>query len=158
MRTRPRTDVDPPRFLDQLPSAGEGISSRRTRGDKLFLFFSFLTVTPSPNSITLNPNRGGGKCPITRRKSSRSPVKAAAPAVTSNKTAAATAIVSDVTTRPRRGAGYDAINDVIIAFPSRAERGGGGILLRRQVLVLRAAVDETDRDRDADSGSQTGRD
>ena len=34
LRTRPRTDVDPPRI--ELPSAaGEGISSRRSRGDNL---------------------------------------------------------------------------------------------------------------------------
>ena len=33
LRTRPRTDVDPPRV--ELPSA-EGISSRRPRGDNLF--------------------------------------------------------------------------------------------------------------------------
>ena len=33
LQTRPRTDVDPPRFL---PSAG-GLSSRRPRGDTLFL-------------------------------------------------------------------------------------------------------------------------
>jgi len=33
LRTRPRTDVDPPRV--ELPSAG-GISSRRLRGDNLF--------------------------------------------------------------------------------------------------------------------------
>jgi len=39
LRTRPRTDVDPPRFLPptvELPSAwGGGISSRRPRGDNL---------------------------------------------------------------------------------------------------------------------------
>jgi len=34
LRTRPRTDVDPPRFLP--PSNCEGISSRRAPGDTLF--------------------------------------------------------------------------------------------------------------------------
>ena len=34
LRTRPRTDVDPPRV--ELPSAG-GISSRRPRGDNLLI-------------------------------------------------------------------------------------------------------------------------
>jgi len=54
MRTaaRPRTDVDPPRFLDRT-AIGGGISSRRPRGDTLigiapdlsivFLFISGIT-------------------------------------------------------------------------------------------------------------------
>jgi len=36
MRTRPRTDVDPPRFLDRTAIGGRGISSRRPRADTLF--------------------------------------------------------------------------------------------------------------------------
>jgi len=41
LRTRPRTDVDPPRV--ELPSAG-GISSRRPRGDNLFYCLFVLYV------------------------------------------------------------------------------------------------------------------
>jgi len=54
LRTRPRTDVDPPRFLDpwlatkryatvELPSAG-GISSRRPQGDNLLLLLMLLAL------------------------------------------------------------------------------------------------------------------
>jgi len=35
LRTRPRADVDPPRFLNRT-AIGGGISTRRPRGDTLF--------------------------------------------------------------------------------------------------------------------------
>lgn len=70
------------------------------------------------------------------RQTAHSPVEASV--VTSNM--AATAIASDVITL--RGVGYNAINDVVITFPSRAAPcSARGILLRRQVVVVRTAVD-----------------
>ena len=54
LRTRPRTDVDPPRV--ELPSAagGGGISSRRPRGDNLYNYKSdsvciHVSVSPFPS-------------------------------------------------------------------------------------------------------------
>ena len=43
LRTRPRTDVDPPRFLDRT-AIGGGISSRRRRGRYLVPPRTFLSV------------------------------------------------------------------------------------------------------------------
>jgi len=47
LRTRSRTDVDPPRFLDRTAIGGRGISSRRPRGD--IAKFHYTTPTaPDP--------------------------------------------------------------------------------------------------------------
>ena len=80
-------------------------------------------------SRTSNLDRGGLMVHNAGR-SADSPVKAA-PAAASNM--AATAIVSDVIAR--RGVGYDAINDVIITFPSRAAGGIPSRRRRRQVAA-----------------------
>ena len=50
LRTRPRTDVDPLRFLDRTVIGG-GISSRRPRGDTLFLSWSFWCLIASIFSL-----------------------------------------------------------------------------------------------------------
>jgi len=44
LRTRPRTDVDPPRFLDRT-GIGVGISSRHNRDDTFFLLLLLLLFT-----------------------------------------------------------------------------------------------------------------
>jgi len=62
LRTRPRTDVDPPRV--ELPSAGGGISSRRTPGgDNLFAcrFYGVYCVASQREQFTSATAIHGGE-------------------------------------------------------------------------------------------------
>jgi len=56
LRTRPRTDVDPPRV--ELPLV-EGISSRRPRGDKLLTFESRFVVWYLDSKVRVNASSVG---------------------------------------------------------------------------------------------------
>jgi len=72
LRTRPRTDADPPRV--ELQSAGGGVSSRRPRGDNLYILvfdqFLWLNWTSAP-TVTLS-SRVTYRSNVRRQVSSRS--------------------------------------------------------------------------------------
>jgi len=53
LRTRPRMDVDPPRFLDRT-AIGAGISSRCPRDDTLFSFIFHYAVQCAKRSAGYN--------------------------------------------------------------------------------------------------------